>query len=53
MNDITRIKLGLAAIGVITWAYGARLGNRSVQWLGIAFIGVAALLRFVRRPPRA
>ncbi len=54
MTTVTRIKLGLALIGVATWGYGVRVDDRRVQWLGIAFIAVAFLLRFVpTRPPRA
>lgn len=46
MTAISHLKLGLAAIGVILWAYGVRTDNRPLSWIGIAFLVAAFLLRF-------
>ena len=53
MSNIVRIKLALATVGLATWAWGTRIGDWRVQWLGIGFMAVAALMRFLRRPPSA
>lgn len=49
MTNLARLKLGLTLIGVVTWGYGVRAGQRPVQWLGIAFLLVAFILRFAPR----
>ena len=52
MTPITVAQLALAAIGVVVWAYGTRIGDSRVSWAGVAFLAAASLLRFVKRPPR-
>jgi len=47
----TEIQLGLAAIGLVVWGYGARMGDSRLQWIGIAFFAAATALRFFKRPP--
>lgn len=49
MTAISHLKLGLAAIGVILWAYGVRTDDHTLSWIGIAFLVAAFLLRFWRR----
>ena len=46
-------KLAFAVVGLLIWAYGLRIDDVTVRWLGIAFLLAAFLLRFVRRrePP--
>ncbi|MDQ3811185.1 MAG: hypothetical protein M3336_12930 [Chloroflexota bacterium] len=41
--------MALATVGILTWGYGTRVGHAGVQWLGIAFVAVAFLLRYARR----
>ncbi len=53
MTPITTAQLALAAIGIVVWGYGTRIGDSRVSWTGVAFLAVASLLRFVKkRPPR-
>lgn len=49
----TEIQLALAAIGVVVWAYGVRGEDARLQWIGIAFFGVATVLRFFKKGPDA
>ena len=54
MTPLTAAQLSLAAIGVIVWGWGTRVGDARVSWVGIAMLAVASLLRFAkrdRRPP--
>jgi hypothetical protein len=41
------MKVALAVVGIITWAYGVREGDDRVRWLGIGFLACAFLLRFL------
>jgi hypothetical protein len=45
------MKLALATVGIITWAYGVREDDHRVRWLGIALLAGAFLLRFLFRRP--
>jgi hypothetical protein len=53
MISITWARFALAAIGLVVWAYGYRVDDSTMRWVGIAFLAVAVLLRFLprRRPP--
>lgn len=51
-RSMTWMKLALATVGIITWAYGVREDDHRVRWLGIAFLACAFLLRFLYRRPR-
>jgi hypothetical protein len=51
MTALSQLKLGLAAIGVILFAYGARADVNYLRWTGIAFLAAAVALRFWRRRP--
>jgi hypothetical protein len=48
---LTQLKLGLAIIGLMLWGYGYRVDDGRMRLFGIAFLAVAAILRFVRRGP--
>ena len=50
---LSSVKLAVALVGLLTWAYGVYVDAPSVRWLGIAFLVAAFLLRFIRRrrPP--
>ena len=48
---VTRIKLGLAVIGIIVFAAGVRLEHQILRWVGIGFVAAAFLSRFIK--PRA
>ena len=50
MSRLTIAKLAFALVGIAVFAYGARVDDRIVRWVGIAFVVVAFLLRFVKRP---
>ena len=52
MNPLTAVKLALAAVGIVVFGYGVRIDSVPVRWVGVGLVAVAALLRFVRRPPR-
>ncbi len=49
----TWMKVALATVGIITWAYGVREDDHRVRWLGIAFLACAFLFRFISRRRRA
>ena len=49
MTDVTKLKLGMALIGVAIFGAGINLENGRVRAIGIAFVAVAWLLRFVRQ----
>ena len=44
-------KMAFAVVGLLIWAYGLRTDNSTMRWLGIGFLAVAFLLRFIRRLP--
>jgi hypothetical protein len=49
---ITRLRLGLAAAGLVLWGYGVRADINWLRWVGIGYFAVAVALRFWgRRPP--
>lgn len=49
MVGLSQVKIGLAIAGLVLFGYGARTDDPRLRWLGIAFLAVAFLLRFVRR----
>ena len=49
MSRLTIAKLAFALVGIAVFAYGARVDDRIVRWVGIAFVVVAFLLRFAKR----
>lgn len=44
-------KMAFAVVGLLIWAYGLRIDSTVVRWLGIGFLAVAFLMRFIRRRP--
>ena len=52
MSPLTVAKIALAVVGLLVFGYGIRVDSTAVRWLGIAFVAVAALLRFVKPKPR-
>jgi len=53
MTRITAAQLVLAAVGIVVWGWGTRVGDPRFGWAGIALLAVASLLRFVKgRRPR-
>lgn len=50
MPTLTSIKLSLAAAGIILFGIGIKTGDDRLRWFGIAFVAVAWLLRFLKRP---
>ncbi|MBK8062044.1 MAG: hypothetical protein IPK33_30275 [Gemmatimonadetes bacterium] len=55
MSTLTKVKLGLTLIGLILFAYGARMDDATIRSIGIGFVAVAWAMRFVRRvhPPQS
>jgi hypothetical protein len=51
-RSLAWMKLALAIVGIITWAYGVREDDHRIRWLGIAFLACAFLLRFLFRRHR-
>ena len=49
MTPITAAKLALALMAAILFAYGVRSEDSVVRWVGIAFVIVAFLLRFLKK----
>jgi hypothetical protein len=48
MSALTQLKLGLALIGLILFGYGLRVDDSRLRWIGVLFLALAAVLRFVR-----
>lgn len=48
MSTLTQAKIALALIGLIVFGMGVRLERSEMRWIGIAFVVVAWVLRFVR-----
>ncbi|HEX7124068.1 MAG TPA: hypothetical protein VF178_16945 [Gemmatimonadaceae bacterium] len=48
MTVLTRIKLALALIGVVIFAAGVRFEDPRLRYIGLGFVAVAWVLRFVR-----
>jgi hypothetical protein len=55
MTTLTWVRFALAVAGILVWAYGLRIDDRTIRWGGIALLAVAVLLRFWprRRAPPA
>lgn len=45
----TPVQLALLAVGLAAWAWGQRVDDQRLVWLGIAFLAAATLLRFAKR----
>ena len=49
MRSVDLLKVVLVLIALAIWTYGVRTSNRTVALVGIGFVVVAFLLRFVPR----
>ena len=50
--SVQTMRLAIAAVGVMVWAYAHRVENDRIRWVGIAMLAVAVLMRFIpRRKP--
>ena len=47
MTRYTQIKIGLAAVGVLVWAYGYRANDPTIRLIGIIFLALAVILRLL------
>lgn len=45
----TTAQLALLVIGLVVWAYGQRIDDEWLRWLGIVCFAAAAVLRLVKR----
>ncbi len=48
MSWLLRIRLALAAIGIVVWAYAVRVGDRRLSLIGIIMLSLSLALRFLR-----
>jgi hypothetical protein len=50
---LTWVRVALVAVGILVWAYGARIDHSTLRLVGIGFLVLSLLLRFVprRTPP--
>ena len=52
LGALSQLKLGLTVVGVVLFGYGVRADDVRLRWVGIAFLAVAVILRFVGRRRR-
>ena len=50
MTTVTQFKLGFAIIGLVVFAWGVRVDQPRLRVIGIAFVAIAWVLRFVKTP---
>lgn len=48
MSKLTQFKVGLAVIGLVLFGVGVRLERPELRWVGLAFVVLAWLTRFIR-----
>ena len=48
MSTLTQGKVALALIGILLFGAGVRLEREELRWIGLGFVVVAWLLRFLR-----
>jgi len=51
VTPFTIAKLALMLIAAILLGWGIRTDDAALRWAGIAFLFIALVLRFVKRPP--
>ena len=49
MDRVTVAKVAFALAGVGTFAYGVRSEDTIIRWVGIGFVVLAFLLRFMKK----
>jgi uncharacterized membrane protein YozB (DUF420 family) len=49
MKPIDQLKFTILVIGIAIWAWGARSAHRAFMFVGMGFVVVAFLLRFLPR----
>lgn len=49
MSLIIRLRIALLLLGVIAFTMALRTGAEWMRWAGIALVGSALLLRFIKR----
>jgi hypothetical protein len=49
MDRVTVAKVAFALAGVGTFAYGIRSEDTVIRWVGIGFVVLAFLLRFIKK----
>ena len=52
MTTVTQLKLGLAIMGLVVFAWGIRAEQSRLRAIGIAFVAVSWALRFVKTETR-
>ena len=49
MTKLARLKVVVGAVGVAVWAWGVRIDDQRVRWVGIALVAATFLLRLLNR----
>jgi hypothetical protein len=52
VSPFTIAKLALMLIAAILLGWGIRSDDAALRWAGIAFLFIALILRFIKRPRR-
>jgi hypothetical protein len=52
VTPFTIAKLALMLIAAILLAWGIRSDDAALRWAGIAFLFIALILRFIKKPRR-
>ena len=52
MSPFTIAKLALMLIAAILLGWGIKNQDAALRWAGIAFLFIALILRFIKKPPR-
>jgi hypothetical protein len=48
MSPILQLRIGLAVIGIIVWAYGVSVDHPRLRIVGMAFLAASLIMRFIR-----
>jgi hypothetical protein len=48
MSSLTQFKVALAVIGLVLFGAGVRFERTELRWIGLGFVVVAWLMRFIR-----
>ncbi|MEO6444732.1 MAG: hypothetical protein ABIZ91_10725 [Gemmatimonadaceae bacterium] len=51
MSTFTKVKVGLAIIGITLFFAGVRLDDTRLRYIAIGFVAVAWIMRFVKTKP--
>jgi hypothetical protein len=49
---LLKVRIGIAAMGIVVWAYAVRVGDRQLSRIGIIMLALSLALRFFGRRRR-